>query len=258
MEPARLAPPIALIGLKAYFGDARTREWFAGLVRLVEQGRADGLTVVVVPSATALATLAAPAEAAGVVLGAQDCSRFGAGAWTGELPAALLAEVGARLVEVGHAERRRHLGDTDEVVAAKARAAVAAGLVPMICVGEPARTSPDDAAAEVERQLAASLDGVPLTAPVLVAYEPDWAIGAAEPAPTAHVVAVARRLRAWLARYPASTLVYGGAAGPGTYRELVDVVDGLGLGRRVHEVDALAAVLDEMREAAGLGERRRP
>jgi len=249
MAPTPLAAPIALIGLKAYFGHARTQEWFAGLSGLVEDGRAAGLTVVVVPSATALATLAAPAAAAGVVLGAQDCSRFPAGAWTGELPATLLAEVGARVVEVGHTERRRHLGDTDDVVAAKARAAVAAGLVPMVCVGEQGTVAPAEAAVEVQRQLGAFLDGVPTTAPVLVAYEPDWAIGAADPAPTEHVVAVARRLRAWLARYPASSLIYGGAAGPGTYRELVDVVDGLGLGRRVHDVGALAAVLDEMREA---------
>lgn len=257
MSPTPLPAPIALIGLKAYFGDARTREWFAGLERLVAGGRADGLTVVVVPSATALATLAGPAAAAGVVLGAQDCSRFPAGAWTGELPATLLAEVGARVVEVGHTERRRHLGDTDDVVAAKARAAVAAGLVPMVCVGERSRTGPAEAATEVEHQLAAFLDGVPTTAPVLVAYEPDWAIGAPDPAPTAHVRAVARRLRDGLARYPGSSLIYGGAAGPGTYLELADVVDGLGLGRRVHDVDALAEVLDEMRGAQGLRERRR-
>lgn len=256
MDARLLRPPIALIGLKAYFSHARTLAWFDGLVGLAGAGRAEGVTVVVVPSATALTALAGPAGQAGVVLGAQDCSRFPAGAWTGELPAPLLAEIGASVVEVGHTERRRHLGDTDELVAAKARAAVAAGLVPMVCVGERARTTPADAAAEVEQQLAASLDGVPTSAPVLVAYEPDWAIGAADPAPTVHVAEVARRLRAWLARYPGSSLIYGGAAGPGTYRDLVDVVDGLGLGRRVHDLGALAEVFDEMREARGLAERR--
>lgn len=250
-----LRPPIALVGLKAYFTHARTVEWFSGLVRLVEQGRADGLTTVVVPSATALASLAAPAGAVGVVLGAQDCSPHPHGAWTGELPATLLAEVGARVVEVGHVERRR-LGDTDEVVAAKTRAAVAAGMVPMLCVGEAGAAAPDEAAAQVQRQLATWLAGVPRDAEVLVAYEPDHAIGAAAPASPAHVVAVVRRVRAWLERYPAASLVYGGAAGPGTYRALVGAVDGLGLGRRVHDLHALAEVFDDMREAHGLAGRR--
>jgi len=249
--PGSLIPPIALIGLKAYFSHARTLDWFEGLVGLVETGRADGLTLVVIPSATELVTLAGRAARAGVVLAAQDCSPHPAGAWTGDLPASLLAEVGAGVVEVGHAERRRHLGETDEVVAAKARAAAAAGLVPMVCVGERERRIPAEAAADVVRQLAASLDGVPTAVPVIVAYEPEWAIGAAEPAPTGYVVEVARRLRAWLERYPAASLIYGGAAGPGSYRELACAVDGLGLGRRVHDVAALAAVLDEMRETRG-------
>lgn len=256
MSVRPLAPPIALIGLKAYFSHARTREWFEGLVELVERGRADGLTIVVVPSATTLATLYGPAVAAGIVLGAQDCSPHPAGAWTGELPASLLAEVGARVVEVGHAERRRHLGETDEVVAAKVRAAIEAGLVPMLCVGERVPAAPAAAAADVESQLAAALDGVDPACPVIVAYEPEWAIGAAEPAPTGHVVAVARRLRVWLGRYPSASLLYGGTAGSGTYRKLAEVVDGLGLGRRVHDIGALAAVLDEMRDVAGAGPTR--
>jgi triosephosphate isomerase len=246
-----LVPPIALIGLKSYFGHGRTREWFEGLVGLVDQGRADGLTLVVIPSATALATLAGRAAEAGIVLAAQDCSRYPAGAWTGELPATLLAEVGAGVVEVGHVERRHHLGDTDEVVAAKVQAVTAAGLVPMVCVGEHERGAPAEVAAEVVRQMAAALDGTPPATPLLVAYEPEWAIGASDPAPTAYVAEVARRLRAWLERYPAASLIYGGAAGPGTYRDLAGVLDGLGLGRRVHDIDALAVVLDEMRDARG-------
>ena len=245
-----LTPPIALVGLKAYLGDARTRGWFDGLRGLVEAGRAEGVSLVVIPSATAIAALAAPASALGVVLGAQDCSQFPPGAWTGELPATLLAEVGASVVEVGHAERRRYLHETDEVVAAKARAAAAAGLVPMVCVGERRPAASAMAADEVVGQLAAFLDGVPASAPVLVAYEPEWAIGAADPAPTSHVREVAVRLRDWLGRYADSALIYGGAAGPGTYAELAGSVDGLGLGRRVHDVAELAAVLDEMRGVA--------
>lgn len=243
------APPIALVSLKAYFGHARTLAWFDRVVDMVEAGRAAGVTLVVIPAATALVTLAGPARRTGIVLGAQDCSRFGPGAWTGELPAALLAEAGAQVVEVGHAERRAHLGETDDVVAAKVRAVLDAGLVPMLCVGERERGRVAEAGAVVVSQLESALAGAPDSAPVLVAYEPVWAIGAERPAPTEHVVAVATRVRRWLERYPAGRLIYGGTAGPGTYRDLAPVLDGLGLGRRVHDVDALGVVLEEMRRA---------
>lgn len=250
--------PIALVSLKAYFGHARTLAWFDRVVELVEAGRAAGVTLVVVPSATALVTLAGPAQRTGIVLGAQDCSRFGPGAWTGEVPATLLAEVGAQVVEVGHAERRQHLGDADDVVAAKVRAVLDANLVPMLCVGERERGPAAGAAAVVVSQLESALAGAPASAPVLVAYEPVWAIGAERPAPTDHVLEVATRVRRWIARYPAGRLIYGGTAGPGTYRDLAPVLDGLGLGRRVHDVAALGVVLEEMRQAHDGTERGSP
>lgn len=250
-----MSSTVALIGLKAYFSHARTLDWFEGLCRLVDDGCADGLSLVVAPSATALASLAPLAAKHGVALAAQDCSRHPAGAWTGELPASVLAEVGVSHVEVGHVERRR-LGDTDEVVAAKVRALVGEGLTPIVCVGEDERTSPIEAAATAVRRLESALADVPSGHPVLVVYEPTWAIGAQSPAPAAHVIAVANQLRDWLNRFPAAGLIYGGAAGPGTYRELAPAVDGLGLGRGAHGVADLAAVLDEMRATCPPTERR--
>lgn len=246
-DGAGLTAPIALIGLKAYFSHARTLAWFNGLTRLVAHGRAEGLSLVVIPSVTSLATLAPAARQAGIRLAAQDCSLFPAGPWTGELPASLVAEVGASIAEIGHAERRRHFHETDEVVAAKVRAAVAAGLMPMVCVGEPTRMRPQDAAAEVVRQLSAALAGTAPTMPLLIAYEPMWAIGAPRPAPPSHILEVAQQIRGWTDGRPGARLLYGGTAGPGLYRELAGVVDGLALGRRAHDLTALGAVLDEMR-----------
>lgn len=254
LPPSRLAPPVALVGLKAYLGHARTLAWFEGLLGLVAAGRTDGVSLVLAPSVTALAPLAPRALEAGIELAAQDCSVHPAGAWTGELPASLLAEVGAQHVMLGHVERRR-LGDTDEVVAAKLEAAVGAGLAPIVCVGETAPASVEDAASASIEQLSAAIGAMPRELPVMVAYEPVWAIGAAEPAPGEHVVGVCERLRSWLEPFPGASLVYGGAAGPGTYREIAGVVDGLGLGRRVHELPALAAVLDELR-GSGRADRR--
>lgn len=250
----RLPAPVALIGLKAYLGHARTLAWFEGLMDLVGTGLAEGVSIVLAPSATALATLAPRAREAGVELAAQDCSVHPSGPFTGELPANLLAEVGARHVMVGHVERRR-LGDTDAVVAAKVAAAVAAGLAPVVCVGEPERVDVATAAQVSVEQLAAAFAAMPAEHPVMVAYEPVWAIGGPQPAPSEHVVGVAGRLRTWLRRYPAASLVYGGAAGPGTYREIAGAVDGLGLGRRVHEVSALAEVFEELR-GTGRADRR--
>lgn len=241
------ASPIALIGLKAYFSHAQTLAWFAHLEGLVRAGRADGVSLVMLPSATALGVLAERADRCGIALGAQDVSSCPPGAFTGELPATLLREVGATVVEIGHAERRRLFGETEAVVAQKTLAAVEAGLTPFLCVGEAEAGPADRAAEEVCAQLASATSRIGAE-PLLVGYEPAWAIGTERPAPSAHIAAVSARVRAWLAaRAVGSRLLYGGTAGPGMYRELADDVDGLALGRRVHGPEALAQVLDEMR-----------
>ena len=121
-------------------------------------GRGDGVAVVVIPPATAIASLAERAAEVGVVLGAQDCSVATPGACTGELPAELLYEVGARVVEIGHAERRARFGDTDKVVTQKVRIAVESGLTPIICVGEHTRSAPEAAARAVADQLSSAVE----------------------------------------------------------------------------------------------------
>lgn len=254
-ERAWIQRPIALVSLKAYLTHAQTLEWFAGLRALIRARRAHGLAVVVIPSATALAVLADGAAEAGVLLGAQDCSREPAGAFTGELPVTLLREVGATVIEVGHAERRRHFGETDEIVAAKTRAVAEAGLVPMVCAGEShisesGRHATEHAATEVIRQVGSALHQVDRSIAAIICYEPVWAIGADEPASAGHIIGVARAVKRWLAtNHPAARFIYGGTAGPGLYPAVAGAVDGLGLGRRVHDVRHLAEVFDEMRSA---------
>jgi triosephosphate isomerase len=246
------------VGLKTYLSHANTLCWFGRVAKLVRSGRSRGVTVLIMPPATALVALAPLARELGIHLGAQDCSRAPAGASTGELPAELLGEVGASFVELGHVERRR-LGDTDEVIAEKARAAVAADLVPFVCAGEGRPTTPEDAARQVVDQVRAALRYVPDTFPVLLCYEPTWAIGAERPAAPEHVRAVARLIRTQLAeRSGAVRVLYGGAAGPGLHHALTPDLDGLGLGRRAHDTEALGAVFDEMRvsdTATGVGAR---
>ncbi|MFD1717217.1 triose-phosphate isomerase [Georgenia deserti] len=238
--------PVVCVGLKAYFGHAETLAWFDRAADQIDAGRAAGISVGVMPVATSLASLAPRAADCGIALGAQDCSAESRGPFTGELPAELLAEVGASFVEVGHAERRR-LGDTDAIVTAKTAAAVAAGLTPFICAGEQRPTDPESAANEVIGQVRRVLGAVERGCRAILAYEPHWAIGADRPAPTDHIAAVLNLVREAATGIGELTLLYGGTAGPGMYRDLADVADGLALGRRAHDVEVFGAVLDEMR-----------
>lgn len=243
-------PVIVGVSLKTYFGHAQAAAWFADVAR-----RAGGhlpvtagdVRVFVIPTYLQIPAALDAFAGTPVRVGAQDVSAFPAGAFTGEVTAAELAEIGVAVAEVGHAERRRLFGETDEVVAAKVAAALDAGIVPVLCVGEADRLSADQAAAATVTQLHADLEDAP-AGPVVVAYEPVWAIGAPEPAPAAHITTVTRALRAALDADPAragSSVIYGGSAGPGLLTQLGNDVDGLFLGRFAHDPDALLTVLDE-------------
>jgi triosephosphate isomerase len=134
----------------------------------------------VLPPFTALAEVAASLAGSGVLVGAQNCHWASAGAWTGEISAPQIAECGAALVELGHSERRAHFGETDVAINAKVKAVLAAGLRPLVCVGETAEERALDAATvTVARQARMALAGVAAADldRVLLAYEPVWAIG---------------------------------------------------------------------------------
>ncbi len=244
------------VSLKMYFSLQRTLEWSRDVVDALAgwDGEREGVEVAVVPSAPALQAAAAVLSPAGVLVGAQTCSEHEVGAYTGEMSAAMLAELGCRFVEVGHAERRRLYGETDDVVAAKVAAILRNGLTPLLCVGEEARTGSGDAIARCialrsSALRAARAEG--LTGRVVVAYEPMWAIGADRPASPEHARSVCRALRedARADRAFPGEVIYGGSAGPGLLSDLFPDVDGLFLGRFAHDPHAFAAVV---REAASL------
>ncbi|MFF2486100.1 triose-phosphate isomerase family protein [Microbacterium sp. NPDC058062] len=238
------------VSLKTYFGHQRARAWFADVAARAgsHPAVADGsVQFFVIP--TYLQILPALEAFAGtpVLVGAQDVSAYPPGAYTGEVTAEELAEVGVRVAEIGHAERRRLFDETDTVTAGKATAALTHGITPVLCIGEAEHLGAPAAALAGAEQLAANLEQVP-AGPVIVAYEPVWAIGAAEPAPDEHIATVTQALRAALDADPAragSVVIYGGSAGPGLLTRLGDSVDGLFLGRFAHDPDALVAVLDE-------------
>ena len=235
------------VSLKMYFGHREAREWFARVAELAERHPAvssGDVEFFVIPTYLQIARAIEAFNGTPTIIGAQDAAAEDSGAFTGEVSPAELAEIGVRVVEIGHAERRRLFGDTDEVVRAKTHAALRNGLRPVLCIGETQRDEPSDAAERTLAQLADALEGAP-AGPVIVAYEPVWAIGAPEPAPVEHIRTVTRALREAVAERPGTFVIYGGSAGPGLLTELGDAVDGLFLGRFAHDPSSLETVLDE-------------
>jgi triosephosphate isomerase (TIM) len=188
--------------------------------------------VMVCPPATLLAGFAAAARGSRVAIGAQDCHRRPAGAYTGDIAAEMLKDAGAQAVIVGHSERRHYHGETDAMVRDKALAARRAGLAAIVCVGETrAERDAGHARAVVRAQLDGSLpDGA---ADFALAYEPVWAIGSGV-TPTPHDIADMHGfIRQMLsARYSEAAqrtrILYGGSVKPSNAAELlaVDNVDG--------------------------------
>lgn len=178
--------------------------------------------VVVLPSFTSLRSVQTLVEADGleVKVGAQDISAQASGAFTGEVSGAQLAKLGVSYAAVGHSERREYHGETEEITAAKVKAAFASGLVPILCVGEGLDVRKDGR--QVEHTLAqvdGALEGLPAdkAKDVVIAYEPVWAIGTGEVATPADAQEVCAAIRARLGElYDSSVadavrVLYGGS-----------------------------------------------
>ncbi len=255
----RAAPGFVGASTKAYMGQAQTVAWLDGIAQAIDARPelvSEGVSLFVIPAFPLIPAALERLGSRGVIIGAQTVS-WGEGALTGEVPASLLAEMGVGMVEIGHAERREHFGETDEVIASKVRASLNAGLTPLLCIGEAQRMPVADAAAFCCEQVVQALGGSLAEMPALVlAYEPLWAIGASEPAPARYVSTVVAALRAELLARLATVIpdaaehhlsvVYGGSAGPGLLQSLQGV-DGLFLGRFAHDPANFVRVVDEAR-----------
>ena len=167
-----------------------------------------------------------------LALGAQDVSAHPQGAFTGEQSAAMLKDFGVRYAIVGHSERRQYHGETDEAVAAKAAAALANGVTPIVCVGETlAERDAGQTEEVVKRQLAAVIHvNGHCISEIVVAYEPVWAIGTGKTATPAQAQAVHAVLRAQL-HHAASEhaagiqILYGGSMNAANAAELLSQPD---------------------------------
>ena len=156
--------------------------------------------VAVCAPAVYLGDVASSLQGGDIQWGAQDCSASESGAYTGEMSAAMLAEFGCRYVLAGHSERRAMHGESDQLVADKAKAALAHRLTPIVCVGETlAEREADQTDAVVKRQLSAVIHTLAhCISRIVVAYEPVWAIGTGKTASPEQAQAVHALLRAQL------------------------------------------------------------
>jgi triosephosphate isomerase len=246
------------ISLKMYFGQRHTVGWCRAVAGLAARHPAvtrRAVELFVLPAAPMIAPALEVFAGTPVGVGAQNLYSEDSGPFTGEVSGALLREMGCRYAEVGHAERRRLFGEDNPAAAAKVAACWRNGLIPVLCVGEPSRSSPRQAAAacvaEAREVLDDAADGT--RGRVVLAYEPQWAIGRSEPAPVRHIREVAAGLRRWLAardQFAGSRVIYGGSAGPGLLASVSDTVDGLFLGRFAHDPAAVEAILDEAQAIA--------
>ena len=184
--------------------------------------------VALCPPATLVERMARTAGQ-GIEVGGQDCRAETHGAFTGDVSAGMLKDAGATLVILGHSERRQGYGETDALVASKAEAAMAAGLSPIICVGETLEQREAGRAVEIVRsQIMGSLPQSLAGRDFAVAYEPVWAIGTGLTPTLEQIEEVHRAVRAAMIErlglaVAATPILYGGSVKPDNAREILAV-----------------------------------
>jgi triosephosphate isomerase (TIM) len=190
-------------------------------------------------------------KAAAIDLGSQDVSAQASGAYTGEVSAQMLKDFGARYAIVGHSERRQYHGETDALVAEKAKAALASGITPIVCVGETLAERDAGRTEEiVKRQLAAVIHANgPCISEIVVAYEPVWAIGTGKTASPDEAQAVHAVLRAQLKAATNQSarvkILYGGSMNAANAASLLgqaDIDGGLIGGASLKAADFLSII----------------
>lgn len=181
--------------------------------------------VVVCPVAVHIPQVLQLAADSGLAVGGQNCHQHEQGAYTGEVAASMLADAGCKWVILGHSERRQYYGETDALVAAKSIAARAAGLIPILCVGETLEQRQQGRAEAVVTAQLAALVEVGLEETDVIAYEPVWAIGTGQTASPEQAQEMHACIRAFLQENVAEKaalirLLYGGSVKGESAREL--------------------------------------
>jgi triosephosphate isomerase len=216
--------------------------------------------IVVAPPFTAVHAVAEAARNTNIGVSAQDVYWESEGAFTGEVSPTMLKEAGAEYVIVGHSERRRLFGESDETVNRKAVATINAGLIPIVCIGETLEERErDETFAVLDRQVRGGLNGLTgaAVAELIIAYEPVWAIGTgrnatASQAEEAHAFVRARVREAYGEAADRCHIIYGGSVKRDNIRELIaqDNVDGALVGGASLDIDSFVEIVTSSRKAA--------
>jgi triosephosphate isomerase len=206
------------------------------------------------PSPVLLPTVIEAAKGSNVVIGAQNIHFAPEGAFTGETSIGQLKAVGGTHTLIGHSERRQYFAETDEIVNKKLHAALANGIVPVVCVGEVLADREAGKTGDVlKTQVTGALVGITaeVAAPIVIAYEPVWAIGTGKTATPEMAVEAHKIIRAEVAKLlgPAVAanirILYGGSVKPANAKELIgqDEIDGALVGGASLKADSFAAIV---------------
>lgn len=259
-RPGRVPVVVANWKMNGTVAEART---LASAVR-EKLKRTRGVEVVLCPPFTALAAVAEVLSGSSIGLGAQNCHWEASGAFTGEVSPVMLAELGCRLVILGHSERRQHLGESDALVNRKLHTLLARGLTPLLCVGETAAERRQGLTFHVvEGQLRGGLAGASRDGIVrcMLAYEPVWAIGTgvnATPAQAAEVHGSLRGILSELGSKEVSEgvrILYGGSVKPDNAAPLLaePEIDGVLVGGASLQADAFVEIVRKSVPRGGPG-----
>ncbi len=233
---------------------------FADAIASADTARDPRVQRFVIPPFTAVREVKQRLSTTSVKVGAQNMHWDDAGAWTGEVSPLMLKDCNLDIVELGHSERREFFNETDERVGQKTAAAVRHGLVPLICIGETlAEREAGDADTVLKRQVEgalALLQGEDKTKPVLLAYEPVWAIGVNGIPATSDYADARHRQIAEVAKAAlgvAVPVLYGGSVNPGNCEELISQkhIDGLFIGRSAWNPEGYLDILARVSKALG-------
>ncbi|WP_342210834.1 triose-phosphate isomerase [Rothia uropygialis] len=228
----------------------QSREWTTALSENLSSNILDGVQPFVVPSFTAIsAVVQLLGERSPVLVGAQNAHWEDSGAWTGEVSVLQVKDAGARIVEIGHSERREHFHETTAITCLKVAATIRHGLTPLLCIGEPADIrEAGESSAYILGQARGALDGLneEQLKDVVIAYEPMWAIGDNGRSPTTEELV--GPFDALGAEYSGrvKALLYGGSVNLNNAEHLlkVDHVGGLFVGRTAWDIDGYLQLLD--------------
>lgn len=243
--------PVIAGNWKLFKNSAEAAELVNNLLPLVKD--TEGVEIVVAPVFTVLDRVRTILTGSRVKLSAQNCHWEEEGAFTGEVSPGMLLDAGCSHVIIGHSERRQYFGETDATVNKKVKAAIAAGLTAIVCVGETLKEREDGIMNDVlSRQTAMGLDGLTSFSNIVVAYEPVWAIGTGKTASDQQAQDAHRFIRQVIndtfdaTAAESMRILYGGSVKPENVKGLMSMpdIDGALVGGASLKADSFAAIVN--------------